>query len=702
MSDPRLTVAVFLLSAGALVARADSTSPCGRPEWTFNLAFCSWAASNTGDRYQTFTAESADARAGEIASAGFGAAITNGYHFRLNFAPRDADIRRIARTIADACHRHGLKVIEHHDWTIPFTGGYPRVFAHPDWLQLDAADMITRHRIFCTNNPQFQAAYLDYLRRWQEETNYDGYQLDEIQYLSRTFCGCRCCRDKHRRDTGRDFPPTHDAAFWQEGLAREDYRQWMRWRMRSLADFRCRISEELRKLRPDVKLLDYTTVPQSNPAGLDRGALPEERGRCDDTFGTEVNSALFAALPCVYATLKSRLALGEAHGKAVVVLNGQTPMTSYFVWAFGRTCRASLWYHLVDHADGPPQKTLLTWPYRMNDAASRSAADVAVFLSSSSRDLSSDPADYHHEYEGWLQSICLSRRDARVLLESRLKPGLLDPADVRLVVLPNARAISVVHSAALLDYVGRGGRLLLTFEAGTLDENGRPSADPLLRQAGIEPLQTLADVPVSVMNHGKRIAAAVKKIRCLDGTRVVQHSGDMPLLTRRAVGKGEIFYLAARLGVPAFEPQQLPSDRYKTTFRPPADPDAIDAIAAVVDTILDGAPSYRVVAAPRGLLAPVYSTIRQGKACRAVHLLNGAGRKFQAGQTIEDSRGDPLPMPPLPEMTIQLPGRFVRAVLATPEREGETPLEVARSENIARVRIPAASFKTYALVYVDE
>ncbi|MBM4081126.1 MAG: hypothetical protein FJ278_15595, partial [Planctomycetes bacterium] len=90
------------------------------PDWTFNMAVSGWVTSNAGNRYHTFRPEAAEKRAAEIAAAGFKAVMTNGYHFRLNFAGRDEDVRRIAKTIADACHKHGLRVVEHHDWTIHF------------------------------------------------------------------------------------------------------------------------------------------------------------------------------------------------------------------------------------------------------------------------------------------------------------------------------------------------------------------------------------------------------------------------------------------------------------------------------------------------------------------------------------------------------------------------------------------------------
>lgn len=689
--------------AAALLLDPAGTAADEPEDWTYNLAFSGWVTSNVGNRYHTFTPESAERRAAEIAAAGFGAVITNGYHFRLNFTERDADIRRIARVIADACHRHGLKVIEHHDWTIHFYDGYPGVFRHPDWLQVDAVDMVTRHRIYCINNRDFQEAYLDYLRRWQRETDTDAYQLDEIQWLSERYCGCRWCRAKYERDTGAPFPPTHDPAFWKEGRRRDDYRRWMRWRIDCLAQFKRRIAEALRQIRPDVKQFTYTTTLQSNPGAFARGSSLEEKGRFDDTVGTEVNSVLFAAHPFVYATMKSRLAIGEAYGKPLVALNGQTPMTSYFVWAFGRTCRASLWYHLVEIEDGPPIEELLRWPYQMDDSRARSAADVAVLLSSSTRDLKDEPEYFYHEYEGWLQALCLSHNDVRVLLESQLDSVRLDPAELRLIVLPNVTAIRQEHASRLLDYVNEGGRLLLTFDAGTLDETGGLSPAPLADEAGVRRGDFVEDEFALSLGPAAPFDVTLCRVAVEPGTRVLATatgpSGEVPLLTGRKLGRGEIFHLAAKLGTLAFEDKQLPTSAYRWTFKPAEDSRAVDTIAAIVDETCGGRARFQVLGAPRGLLAPVYRTSYEGKACRAIHLLNASGRSLAAGDPVANARDEPLVMPPIGELTLKLPGRVRSAILATPEEPGHVDLAVRSDAETTVITIPAESFRTYALVY---
>jgi len=106
----RWIAAMIVLCAAAIPAHA--------ADWTYNMAFTQWAGSNDADRHYTNTPEECEARAEAIAAAGYTAVILSGYHFRLNWLERDGDVREIVRMIVEACHRHGLKVIEHVDLTV--------------------------------------------------------------------------------------------------------------------------------------------------------------------------------------------------------------------------------------------------------------------------------------------------------------------------------------------------------------------------------------------------------------------------------------------------------------------------------------------------------------------------------------------------------------------------------------------------------
>lgn len=667
------------------------------------MVFSGWTGSLKHDRYHTFTPESADERAAELAEAGFTAVIVNGYHFRLGFLDRDDDLRRTMRLITEACHRHGLKVIEHVDLTILFYDGYPQAFEHPDWLQLSAADMLTRHRIYCLNNPDFQEFYLDYFRRFQRETDVDAYQMDEITWLSRAYCGCRHCRAKYKRASGRDYPPTHDPAFWERAHTDPEYRAWMRWRMRALNDFRQLVADELRKIRPDLKMFTYTTTQQSNPYCFARSSCLESRIQPCDTVGTEVNAVPFLSYPSVYANLKCRTALSEATGKAAWAKLEFTPQSAYFAWCFGRLARQSLWFSLSPQSEDPSPKRLFAWPYQMDDGAATVDADVAILLSTSTRDLRRDYEFYHHEFEGWLEALLLNHHEVKVILEIELATQRAELARHRLVILPNVAALSGEQGEALLDYVRAGGKLLLTADAGTLDLEGEPLVKPFLAEAGISIVDAGEGKTAIELAPAGEYELSYRAVELAEGTERVAgmtvNGRDLPLLARRALGEGQFWYLAAKLGPLAHEPHQMSTSRYKRGYQPPPDARALDLIGAVAELILADVPHSRLEGAPRGLLTGLYRTEREGRTCRVLHLLNASGRDLKPGDPIAFARKQPLPMPALPEMQVRLPGPVSEAILASPELAEPVQLSVRREGEPSVISVPAEAFATYGVIW---
>ncbi len=638
--------------------------PAGAADWTWNMAFTQWAGSNNADRYYTATPEYCDAKAAEIAAAGYTAVMLSGYHFRLNFLNRGDDVRAITRTIVEACHRHGLRVIEHVDLTIVYYDAYPLAWQHPDWLQLHAADMMTRHRIFCFNNPEFRRFYIDWATGFQRDTGVDAWQMDEISWMGRGYCGCRWCRAKWREQKGRPYPAVEGPGFFERALADAQYREWMHWRGDCLNDFRAEVRDALLAVNPDVRMFNYTTAGQSSPYVWTRGGDYASRVQSVDTIGTELNAVPFDSYPYVAMLLAQRRALSETTGTPAWAKFDITRPSAYFCWAFGRACGHSLWWSLQPANEDPRPQDLLQWPWQMDDETARLDADVGLLLSATTRDLRYDFEYFQEEFDGWLQALLLGNYATRVIIESELtEPGALDR--YRLIVLPNCTAISPEQKAALMDYVRAGGRLLLTCEAGTLDADGNPSADPLRAEA--------------------------------DVTRP-----DAETPTRRAVGEGEVWYLAAKLGPDAYEQSQLPAKYRDGGFIPPDDPEAIARIQAGAATALGDAPRFSVTGAGRGLLSWVYRSERDGRPARAIHLLNCTGRDLQPGDTIAFDHDSPPPTPPLPELTMRLPGAVSEALLASPELPEPVALPVAREGEHSVLVIPAGSFATYGVVWADD
>lgn len=675
--------------------------PVCADDWTYNMAFSQWSGSNNADRYYTNTPEACDERAAALAGAGYTAAICSGYHFRLNWLERDDDVVDIMRMIVEASHRHGLKVIEHVDLTIAYYDAYPLVWANPDWLQLHAADMMTRHRIFCLNNPQFQRFYLDYIERWQRETGLDAWQMDEISWLGRGFCGCRWCREKWREDTGRDYPAVEAPSFFGTAFEDPDYREWMRWRGKCVNDFYRLVGDALRAINPDVQIFEYSTSSQASPWAWTRKAPFEVIADTLDTVGTELNHVPFHSYPSIAALLAQRRAVGEVSGNAAWAKFDITGPSAYFCWAFGRTTGHSIWWSLTpDHEDPRPQD-LLNWPWQMDDRTARLDADIGVLLSGSTRDLVYSQNYFAQEFEGWLQALLLQPLAAQPIIESEVtEPGALDR--YRLIVLPNATAISAEQKAALMDYARAGGRLLLTHEAGTLYQDGMPSLDPLITEAGVTLLAEAVD-PNTVDDRWRQ--TPLSNVSVADNTVIAARAGETEaapvLLTRLTVGEGEVWYFAGKVGPMAHEPPQLPS-RYGRAdgYVPPEDPGMIEVIGDIVNQILRDAAHLNFGGpAPRGLMAWVYRAERDGRAARAIHLLNCTGRQPEEGDPVEFDHDNPPPMPPLPELTLRLPGGVAEALLATPEQDEPLELAVAMAGGTTTLTIPAESFSTYGVIW---
>jgi len=691
------------LRIAALSLAIASVSALHAADWTHNMAFTQWSGSNDADRYYTTTPESCEARAALIADAGYTAVILSGYHFRLNFLDRDEDLRRTVAFITEACHRHGLKVIEHIDLTVHYYDGYPLVFEHPDWLQVHAADMMTRHRIYCPNNPDFQRFYLDYVRRFQQDTNIDAWQMDEVQWLGRGYCGCRHCRAKWQQDMGRPYPAVEAPGFFDRALEAPEYRDWMRWRGKALNDFRRLVREELQAIRPDVKLFKYTTADQASPFVWTRGSDYETTMTVVDTVGTEINPVPFDGYVNLQEQLTCRRALSEASGRAAWAKFDITIPSAYFCWAFGRMQRQSLWWSLNPENDDPRPADLLNWPWQMDDAAASTDADVGVLLSKSTRDLRYDQNYFAVEFHGWLQSLLLAPQDVKVLLESQL---LADPRQLdrlRLLVLPNCTSIAPAQAEALLTWVRSGGRLIMTVDSGTLDANGEPAPDPFIAHAGVAITdRATGTVKLSLAPEGEYEVDYRHISTAPNSTVIATMAVDgktLPLLTSRREGEGSIHYVAAKLGAPAYEDRQLSSHYRKDGFRPAADARAIDMIQGIAARVLGDAPVFRLTGAPRGLIASVYRTEHDGRPVRAIHLLNCSGRSLSEGDPVEFDKDNPPSTPELPDLRLHLPGTVSEALLASPELTEPLPISATNDAQGAVLPVPAASFATYGVIW---
>jgi hypothetical protein len=80
---------------------------------------------------------------------------------------------------------------------------------------------------YCMNHPAFREAYGRYVRKLVTETDIDGLMSDDgIYYADWRACGCHHCRERFRREYGRELPQVADAGFWGNRRS-EAFRDWI-------------------------------------------------------------------------------------------------------------------------------------------------------------------------------------------------------------------------------------------------------------------------------------------------------------------------------------------------------------------------------------------------------------------------------------------------------------------------------------------
>ena len=208
-------------------------------------------------------------RAEIFAAAGVDCVVTFGFHFRwdwLNFWERHFSI---LRKVVEICHKHNIKVIEHHsnqlthhirceadrehiityqDHHLPlFPDSWDNQIVNgrklADWRMISVHDnqpiFINNYKAeaFCPSNPDYIAEYQKYLQLLIEKTGIDGLMSDDTAFHGDIYsCGCPYCRERFKKSAGIELPPETDRDFW-ENHSNPPFLKWIEMRYDITADF---------------------------------------------------------------------------------------------------------------------------------------------------------------------------------------------------------------------------------------------------------------------------------------------------------------------------------------------------------------------------------------------------------------------------------------------------------------------------------
>jgi hypothetical protein len=399
------------------------------------------------------------------------------------------DSKRL-REAVEACHRRGAKLV----LGLPPFPSVENVKAHPDWRVHDdpagAAptaeprenDLGTR--LGCNNGP-----WGDYLIELCAELvrdyGLDGYSFDGNYHAS--VCHCPSCREGYRNDTGRDVPAKAD-------LDDVAYRQYLVWRGERLGDHYRKLQRRLKGIKPDAVIITWSVnagrygqllqSPRSMPTRVNRlfDAPMQEWWLDESNLGASVAPAFGAAYVRAVAGY-DRPAASEPYlmSRGNPYGNDSFPRHEQFTRAMLALTHGSIPATILSwggHEKGSAPVLAEVKAREQWVARATPVPWAAMLVSEQTRQFHAykDIAErFLPHVFGAFRAALEEHQPLTLINDWDLEPGAL--AKYRVLVLPNAAALSDAQVEAVRDYVRNGGGLVATGETSLFDELGRPRKD---------------------------------------------------------------------------------------------------------------------------------------------------------------------------------------------------------------------------------
>lgn len=642
-----------------------------------------------------------------LAEQGFSAIMVSGLHMRYTFVPLwETRILPYMTLLCQAAHEADMKVIDHFDVPVFYSGGYPFLLAaeHLDWTQRDIR-WGTPTRVYCLNNPDFRDHFFDWVRRVQRETGIDAYQIDEVSFQSRHHCGCEHCRRLFAEQTSFELPREPDSPVLNND-ASPLWQLWRLWQSISLQQFKRDFLAEVHKENPAAFLSNYTTSYYSaSPSG---GLWPTVF--VSYAIGKEgVSRVPFQNYRYCMADRRLYHSLTDAFNSAPWML--WYPLrgsAARFCWAMSQACNDAQW-HVKSFADSVDD--LVSWPHQTRKIDYETFADVAMIFSEKSKSASLWTGHYHGmETLGWGGAMVDANIQYRQLHEIAVTEELLEPSDV--VILPRMTLIDESNREAIESYVRGGGTLIATAETGLLDERRRPLEDFALGEMMNLRLVDFIHAPFEIVKpgygsfsfardqmlykHGARMLAV--ELRDPERSRVIatfrKDGREYPGIVRTDYGEGKVYYVATFLGVSNFE-RGLHEGKRDIFVR---NADAAPFMAAFVREVLGEGETVSAVELADKLIYTTWLHRNGGE--MVVHFLNVADHRPLGPDEV--TRRREIDFPPVSEpITLRLRGiSATEATFYSPDTADPIACAVAREGPDSTLTIPAGSMEMYGLARV--
>lgn len=691
-------------------------------EWFYDMVMRNAVSDNLADHTEIDTDDEAAKLAKIHKDAGFNTVIISGRHFRYADYLRGGDLTQSLYDLGDylgritaAMHAEGLKVVEHHDPTLIYSGTADFLQGRSHWVQRDIRDG-SMGRMFCINNPEYVRHYIGWIANLQQKAHPDAYMIDEVSFMPNgLFCGCDICRTKFKADTGLDMPVDADSKVF--GNSSDPLWQvWTLWQKKSVNDFFAAVKAAVQLIDPATELIAYTS-------NLGDGYLYDiiAQARVQYSTGVEVMSIAPGILHrCVIADLMFRTGFADSFGHPSWALIYAGPADSTeFSYALCKLTRNAHWVSQgtsedPDYNPGSAITKYAKWPDAMKNSEAVSYSDVGLLFSNRSK-LTHNPGGAKHWYAmvGWSIALMEAQTQYQVLMEDTLSADQISRH--ALVIVANAYSLSPATVKLLKDYVHAGGRVILSGEAALYDMFRNPMKEYAFADEIPIGYDGFAEAPWSFTDRqGRRVTVPSEPIDPhhrlgTEGRRAlifeVADSGRVkvrtsfewgvgrksPLLMEASSGKGKWYVVAAYPGLLNTE-AEVPHHWGIYEYFVTADPLVQEFMQDLIAEAVVGRQRVVVENAPPGLRAFAHKS-RVGNDRLWVQLLNATGfPRPKKGDKISKD----IVCPPIErEITVLLPRmKATSAVLQAPEK-APIPCRIERKGDGSRITIPPGSIDIY-------
>lgn len=473
-----------------------------------------------------------------FAKADIDTAINFGFHVRFDFSNYFGQLHGYYANVCEELHKYDIKFMDHyscnhvqrprgeeefhklhrnhrhhillfHDQTAAKHAQYEGHLFN-ELCEVDLRDGRAGYskayqlEVFCHNNPGFLDMHQKYLKRLLNEVPMDGIQVDDMcDYAGLTTCGCSYCRDRFKREYGKEIPPYSDRDFWGDienkseyywgNYENSDFRNWIKMKSDSVADHLKMIKETI----GEIPLM--TCCSSSGPILLNGLALNLEKlSPYLDMFmlencGIDVGSVNWVRMDAE-ALHQKDIAEKRNDAPAMAISYSIYEPSGYLGWALSRFWGVGNWsstlnQRLEKDPDDAKEIYDIIRPYNnweiahsKSDETEKDLAEVRLASSKFNREngwRDETGAEHWDKIKKWSSFFVMNNIGYRFIRAEELadKKALCNESTP--LVLDGMGCVSIVQFESIKEYLQKGNTAWVSLPFGTHDEKGVKRDKPL-------------------------------------------------------------------------------------------------------------------------------------------------------------------------------------------------------------------------------